>query len=153
VARTMAARWGVVFIEADDLHPVKNVQKLSSGIPLDDHDRVPWLRAVGERIRSEASENRRTVTSCSALKRTYRDVLREYAQTAFFVELDAPVDVTRARVRSRRLSFMSPSLLESQYDTLEPLAPNERGVRVNATNTLDEIVDVVERALAQESST
>jgi gluconokinase len=151
VAQVMAKRWGDVFIEADDLHSASNVQKLSSGIPLDDHDRIPWLRAVGERIRSEASENHRTVTSCSALKRAYRDVLRGYAPTAFFVELDAPIDVIRVRVTSRRHSFMSPSLLESQYATLEPLDPDERGVRVDATDTLEGIVDVVERALAQES--
>jgi gluconokinase len=146
----MAKRWGDLFIEADDLHSAANIQKLSSGIPLDDHDRIPWLRAVGERIRSEAFENHGTVTSCSALKRAYRDVLREYAPTAFFVELDAPIDVVRARVASRRHSFMSPSLLESQYATLEPLDPEERGVRVDATDTPEGIVDVVERSLAQE---
>jgi gluconokinase len=150
VAQVMATRWGDVFIEADDLHSASNVQKLSRGIPLDDHDRIPWLRAVGERIRSEASENHRTVTSCSALKRAYREVLREYAPTAFFVELDAPIEVVRERVATRRHSFMSPSLLESQYATLEPLDPEERGVRVDATDTPEGIVDVVERALAQE---
>jgi gluconokinase len=148
VAQVMATRWGDVFIEADDLHSASNVQKLSRGIPLDDHDRIPWLRAVGERIRSEASENHRTVTSCSALKRAYREVLREYAP--FFVELDAPIEVVRERVATRRHSFMSPSLLESQYATLEPLDPEERGVRVDATDTPEGIVDVVERALAQE---
>jgi gluconokinase len=150
VAQVMATRWGDVFIEADDLHSASNVQKLSRGIPLDDHDRIPWLRAVGERIRSEASKNHRTVTSCSALKRAYREVLREYAPTAFFVELDAPIEVVRERVATRRHSFMSPSLLESQYATLEPLDPEERGVRVDATDTPEGIVDVVERALAQE---
>jgi gluconokinase len=153
VAQAMAERWGDVFIEADDLHSASNVQKLSSGIPLDDHDRTPWLRAVGERIRSEASDNRRTVTSCSALKRAYRDVLREYAPAAFFVELDAPFNVARSRVASRRHSFMSPSLLESQFATLEPLAVDERGMRVDATNSLDGIVDIVGRALAAESPT
>jgi gluconokinase len=152
-AQVMAKRWGDLFIEADDLHSAANIQKLSSGIPLDDHDRIPWLRAVGERIRSEAFENHGTVTSCSALKRAYRDVLREYAPTAFFVELDAPIDVVRARVASRRHSFMSPSLLESQYATLEHLDSDERGVRVDATGALEGIVDVVERELAQESPT
>jgi gluconokinase len=153
VAQAMAMRWGDVFIEADDLHSASNVQKLSSGIPLDDHDRTPWLHAVGERIQSEESENHRTVTSCSALKRAYRDVLREYAPTAFFVELDVPVDVARARVTSRRHPFMSPSLVESQFATLEPLASDERGVRVDATFTIDEIVDSVEYALAAQSPT
>jgi gluconokinase len=153
VARAMAERWGDVFIEADDLHSASNVQKLSSGIPLDDHDRLPWLRAVGERIRSEVSQNRRTVTSCSSLKRAYRDLLREYAPEAYFVELDAPIDVARARVTNRRNSFMSASLLDSQFATLEPLASDERGLRVDATVSIDEIVDVVERALSAQSPT
>jgi gluconokinase len=153
VAQAMAMRWDDVFIEADDLHSASNIRKLSSGIPLDDHDRLPWLRAVGERIRSELSQNRRTVTSCSALKRAYRDVLREYAPAAYFVELDAPIDVARARVTNRNNSFMSPSLLDSQFATLEPLASDERGVRVDATFTIEGIVDIVELALVAPSPT
>jgi gluconokinase len=148
VARTMAERWGDVFIESDDLHSAANIEKMSAGIPLDDEDRIPWLRAVGERLRVEAAEDHATVTACSALKRAYREILREYAPSAFFVELDGPIDVIRKRVTSRHHAFISPSLLDSQFATLEPLESDERGVRVDATLGVDEIVKLVNGALA-----
>jgi gluconokinase len=147
VGRTMAKRWGDEFIESDELHTASDIQKMSSGIPLDDNDRRPWLRAIGDQLRIAASEERRTVTACSALKREYREVLREYAPAAFFVELDGPLDVVRERVLSRHHEFMSPSLLQSQYATLEPLEPDERGLRVDVTLSVEEIVDLVERTL------
>jgi gluconokinase len=147
VGLTMAERWGDEFLEADELHSANNVQKMAAGIPLGDDDRWPWLRAVGERLRDAAIANRRTVTACSALKRDYRDLLREYVPTAFFVELDGPVDVVSERVLSRHHQYMSASLLQSQYATLEPLEPDERGLRIDATLGVEEIVAVVERAL------
>ncbi|MGH3733985.1 MAG: gluconokinase [Acidimicrobiales bacterium] len=152
VGRTLADRWDDQFIEADDLHSAINVQKLASGIPLDDEDRLPWLRTVGERIRDDATANLPTVTACSALKRTYRDVLREYAPAAFFVELDGPFDLVRERVLSRHHEFMSSSLLESQYATLEPLELDEFGLRIDASLDVAEIADVVESALDVVSS-
>jgi carbohydrate kinase (thermoresistant glucokinase family) len=148
----MAERWGDVFIEADELHSANNVRKMALGIPLDDNDRLPWLREVGERLRDEAEADRRSVTACSALTRSYRDVLREYVPSPFFVELDGPLDVVRERVLSRHHEFMSVSLLESQFTTLQPLETDELGLRVDVTLDVDEIVDVVERALAAQSS-
>jgi gluconokinase len=151
VGRAMAERWGDVFIESDELHTANDIHKMASGVPLDDNDRWPWLRAIGEKLRDEAAAGRRTVTACSALKREYRDLLREYAPAAFFVELDGPLDVVRERVLSRHHEFMSPSLLESQYVTLEPLEVDERGLRIAATLPVEEIIDLVERALVAQS--
>jgi gluconokinase len=151
VARAMAERWGDVFIEADKFHTASDIHKMASGVPLDDDDRWPWLRAIGEQLRDEAAANRRTVTACSALKREYRDLLREYAPTAFFVELDGPLDVVRERVLSRHHEFMPPSLLESQFVTLEPLEVDERGLRIAVTLPVEEIVDLVELALVAQS--
>jgi gluconokinase len=148
VGRAMAQRWGDEFIESDDLHTAGDVQKMASGVPLDDDDRWPWLRAIGGQLRDAAATDRRTVTACSALKREYRDVLRDYAPAAFFVELDGSLNVVRERVVSRHHEFMSPSLLESQYATLEPLESDELGLRVNVALRVEEIVDLVERALA-----
>ncbi len=147
VGRAMAERWGDEFIESDDLHSASDVHKMSSGVPLDDVDRWPWLAAIGAHLRDAADSGRGTVTACSALKRQYRDLLREYAPGAFFVELDGPLDVVRERVLARHHEFMSPSLLQSQYDTLEPLEPDEVGLRVEVTLSVGEIVDHVERAL------
>jgi gluconokinase len=151
VGRSLAERWGDDFIESDDLHSADEIQKMSSGIALGDLDRLPWLRTVGERLRAETNENRRTVTACSALKYAYREILRLYAPTAFFVELDGPRDFIRARITARHHAFMSPALLDSQFDTLEPLAPGEFGVRVDATLGLDATLHLVESALAAQS--
>jgi gluconokinase len=151
VGRTMAELWGDVFIESDELHTASDIHKMASGIALDDNDRWPWLRAVGEKLRDEAAAGRRTVTACSALKREYRDVLREYAAAAFFVELDGPLDVVRERVISRHHEFMPPSLLESQYATLEPLEADERGLRVDVTLRVEEIINLVQHALVAQS--
>jgi gluconokinase len=151
VGRAMAERWGDEYIESDDLHSASDIQKMASGIPLDDNDRWPWLREVGEQLRGAAAANLRTVTACSALKRVYRDLLREYVPAAFFVELDGPRNVVGERVVSRHHEFMSPSLLESQFATLEPLEPDELGLRVEITLPVDEIVDLAERAVVTQS--
>jgi gluconokinase len=148
VALAMAERWGDAFLEADDLHSENNVEKMASGLPLDDDDRWPWLRAVGEKLRDAERAGRRTVTACSALKRDYRDLIREYVPAAFFVELDGPVNLVSERVLSRHHEYMSASLLQSQYATLEPLDTDELGLRVDASLSVDEIVSVVEHALA-----
>jgi gluconokinase len=124
---------------------------MASAIPLNDDDRWPWLRAIGERLRDAESAGRRTVTACSALKRDYRDLLREYVPAAFFVELDGPVNLVSERVLTRHHQYMSASLLQSQYAALEPLESDELGLRVDASLSVDEIVGVVEGALAARS--
>jgi gluconokinase len=147
VGRAMATRWGDEFIESDELHNASDVLTMASGVALDDNDRWPWLRTIGEKLRDAAAASQRSVTACSALKREYRDLLREYAPAAFFVELDGPLNIVSERVLSRHHEFMSPSLLASQYAALEPLEFNELGLRIDATLDVDEIVDRVERVL------
>src|ERR1700739_4445743 len=112
VARRMAERWGDHYLESDDLHSVSDIEKMSKGIPLDDEDRLPWLHKIGELLRLDADLGVSTVTACSALKRSYRDILRSYVPTAFFVDLDGPIDLIRSRMMSRHHDFMPPSLLE-----------------------------------------
>jgi gluconokinase len=148
LGRAMAQRWGDTFIEADDLHSPSDVEKMASGVPLNDDDRRPWLHDIGVRLRDQAQQSHRTVTACSALKRSYRDVLREYMPDAFFVELDGPIEVVRTRVASRHHEFMAPSLLDSQYATLEPLEADEYGTRLDGTKDVSEIVAVVEHELS-----
>jgi gluconokinase len=141
VGALVAAELGVPFTDGDDLHPAANIAKMAAGQPLDDADRVPWLAAVGRwlhaarRTRSahepgEAGPG--AVTACSALKRAYRDQLRAACPQAYFVELDAPQEVIATRLAARRDHFMPPALLASQYAALEPLQPDEPGIRLPA---------------------
>ncbi len=146
VAQELAAAWHYVFIEADDLHSASAIEKMASGHPLNDDDRLPWLQRVGERIRDERERGRLSVTACSALKRAYRDVVRDYAPDAFFVQLDGPIETVRARMEARE-HFMPTSLLESQYNALEPLQADESGVIVDLSLGSGHIVREIMAAL------
>ena len=112
------------------------------GIPLDDDDRWPWLRIVGAELASGV-EGR--VIACSALRRRYRDVIREACPAAAFVELVVSADELEDRLGSRAGHFMPASLLASQLDALEPLGSDEAGVRVENVGSVE---DVVSRAIA-----
>lgn len=148
VARALAARLHYVFIDADWLHSRENIEKMSSGHPLSDEDRYPWLHSVGRRIESEAQNHRGTVTACSALKRAYRDILRLYVPDAFFVYLEGSPEVIHARIETRRQEIVSGSLLASQFATLEPLRKDERGTRVDIRLSPEVIVNDIVAELA-----
>ena len=138
LAERLAARFpGIAFVDADDLHPAANVEKMRRGVPLDDDDRWPWLRLVGEAL-ADGGEGR--VVACSALRRAYRDAIRDACPDAAFVELVVPAGELGARVGDRPGHFMPATLLASQLDTLEPLAGDERGVRVENVGPVDEVV-------------
>jgi len=139
IGMALAAALGGVFVEGDTFHPQANIDKMSAGIPLDDDDRRPWLRALAGEITRLDEAGEISVTACSALRRPYRDWLREGCTGLFFVHLDAPADVLLDRMR-RRTHFMPPSLLQSQLDTLEPLEPDERGVVIDDTQPVDAVV-------------
>ncbi|MGN0122654.1 gluconokinase [Rhodococcus rhodochrous] len=136
-ARQLADAIGGAFIEADDYHSDASIEKMRSGRALDDDDREPWLRAVAE---AAADSDETPVVACSALKRSYRDILRA-GTPAVFLHLDVPVDVVRSRVRGRGGHFFSESLVASQFETLEPLGPDEDGVTLDATRSLPELLD------------
>jgi gluconokinase len=148
VATALAEALGWTFIEGDDLHPPANIAKMSAGVPLDDDDRRPWLQAVASLQAFHHAEGISTVLTCSALKRPYRDVLREGVPvgTVSFVHLAAPFEVLRARMESRE-HFMPASLLQSQLDTLEPLGPDEQGTVVDVSPPLDDVVRAALRAV------
>lgn len=147
VAREFARRFGRVYLEGDELHSAREIHKMASGHALDDGDRVPWLERVGARIRDEEAEGHAVVTACSALKRSYRDLLRRYAPDSFFAMLEGPIEVVRARMEARSDHFMPPSLLDSQYATLEPLQADEAGVSIDLTLRLEDIVTTIADAL------
>ncbi|GFM19101.1 gluconokinase [Mycobacterium sp. PO1] len=138
VGAALAQRLRVPFADADDFHPPANVAKMSSGEPLDDDDRFPWLEAIGEWLAAHPGGG---VMSCSALKRKYRDQLREHCGDIEFVHLYGSTEVIGKRQASRPGHFMPPSLLASQFKTLEPLEPDERGVTIDVDQNIDGIVD------------
>lgn len=141
LAERLSVRFpGLDFVDSDDLHPAANVEKMRAGVPLDDDDRRPWLRLVGEAL-AEGSGGR--VIACSALRRAYRDLIRSACPDAVFVELVVPEQELADRMGSRSDHFMPPALLASQLSALEPLAADEPGARVENAGPVDEVVSRV----------
>lgn len=146
VGSQLAERLGLPFVEGDDHHPQYNIDKMAAGIPLTDENRLPWLRTLADLLADAHAAGMSTILTCSALRRGYRDILRGMApdHSVYFLHLHASFDVLRARMALRTGHFMPASLLQSQFDTLEPLAPDEHGSVVDVAPPLN---TVVERAL------
>jgi len=132
VAREVRELLGWDLAEGDDFHPPENVAKMSSGVPLTDADREPWLEALAAWTRAHDLAGRPTLMACSALRRRYRDLLRTGGDGTVFVHLVAEREVLVDRMASRT-HFMPGSLLGSQLDTLEDLEPDERGMVVDSS--------------------
>ncbi|MGV0718284.1 gluconokinase [Mycolicibacterium sp. XJ662] len=139
VGAALAQRLRVPYADADDFHPPANIAKMTSGQPLDDDDRRPWLDAIGEWL-AERGE-RGGVMSCSALKRSYRDQLRRHCPAIEFVHLSGTPEVIGRRQASRPGHFMPASLLQSQFATLEPLDSDEDGVTIDVDQSIDSIIE------------
>lgn len=131
VAEGIAGALGWPFAEADGFHPKANIDKMTSGTPLTDEDRWPWLRAIRDWINAKAVEGTNVVVTCSALKRRYRDLLREADADVRFVFLTGDPDLIASRIGGRSGHFMPPALLKSQLADLEPLADDEGGTTVS----------------------
>ncbi|MFJ4084117.1 gluconokinase [Streptomyces iakyrus] len=141
----LAARLGVPYAEGDDFHPPANIAKMSSGTPLTDEDRLPWLDAIGEWAHGRAGLG--GVVSCSALKRSYRDRLRAAAPGVVFVHLTGDRALIEDRMSHRQGHFMPTALLDSQFATLQPLAADEAGVGVDVAGGPEEITERAALAL------
>ncbi len=135
------------YAEGDDFHPPANVAKMHAGHPLDDDDRWPWLRALAAWIGAHEQEGRPAIVTCSALKRSYRDVLRDGHPSVFFVHVSGSAALLHDRLAHRTGHYMPPSLLDSQLETLEPLEPDEPGIRVSADGTPAVVAEHVLQAL------
>jgi gluconokinase len=139
VGAALAQRLRVPFADADDFHPPANVAKMTAGEALDDDDRYPWLETIGEWLARHNGDG--GVMSCSALKRKYRDQLRRRCPDTVFLHLSGTPEVIGKRQASRPGHFMPASLLASQFETLEPLEADERGVAIDVDQNIDSIVD------------
>lgn len=144
VGTALAERLDLPFRDGDDLHTDQARAKMSAGEALDDEDRWPWLERVGEWLADQADGG---VVACSALKRSYRDLIRTHCPTAYFVHLHGDEALLTERQQRRKGHFMPSSLMASQLATLEPLQADERGTTVDVTPPVDDIVQELARAL------
>lgn len=125
-----ALKWDLQ--EGDDLHPQSNVEKMSSGEPLTDEDRWPWLETIAEWIREHTENEEPGIITCSALKRRYRDVLAEGSGSdVVFVHLAGTKERLSGRLNARMDHFMPSSLLDTQLSTLEPIESDENAIVVD----------------------
>ncbi|MCC3273349.1 gluconokinase [Arthrobacter zhangbolii] len=145
--RAIAEALSLPFIDGDDLHPLSNKAKMASGHPLTDADREPWLAAIGTALAEGLSRGQSTVIACSALKRRYRDLIRSFAPRTRFVHLAGNRGLIAERLSHRNHEYMPPALLDSQFETLEPLEADEAGIPVDINLTPEEIAAVVATAL------
>lgn len=127
LAEGIVAATGWDFLEGDFLHPQSNIDKMAHGTPLTDEDRWPWLEAVGEWISERERRGVSAVIACSALRRAYRDLLREGRPHVEFLLLDVDEDELYRRLEERTDHFMKASMLRYQLDTLEPIEVDEPG--------------------------
>jgi gluconokinase len=143
VARGVADALGWAYAEGDEFHPRENVAKMAAGRPLDDEDRWPWLRSIAAAVGAAEAAGQSTVVTCSALKRSYRDLLRDGHPSMRFCLLDVSPEELRRRLESRRGHYMPASLLDSQLATLEPLGADEPGLTVPADSDPDGVLAAV----------
>ena len=136
VGRLLAERLNWKFYEGDDFHPRENIEKMIRGVPLEDQDREPWLKAIREVIRGAVASCENAVITCSALKESYRQLLQVCGEVVF-VYLKADVLLVEERLRYRTGHFMNPRLIESQFSSLEE--PKD-ALQFDAALTPEEIV-------------
>lgn len=140
VARLLAEKLDCDFIEGDDAHPQENIDKMAVGRPLTDADRQDWLQTLKQTLQHRTQLQESVVLTCSALKRRYRDLLREADPHLFFIHLHGDYALIAQRMASRNRHFMPTTLLESQFADLEPLQADEFGILLDIRHSLEELV-------------
>ena len=140
VAAELGRRLGWPIADGDDFHPTASVEKMRSGQPLDDDDRLPWLAAIGRWIDEQVAANQPAIVACSALRRSYRGMLSDGRGGVWFACLDVRREELERRVGRRPGHFMPASLVEDQLKVLEPLGSGEPGVVVDASQPLRTVV-------------
>jgi gluconokinase len=140
VATELARRLGWPMADGDDFHPIASVEKMRSGQPLTDDDRLPWLAAIGRWIDEQVAANRSAIVACSALRRAYREMLGNGRSALWFASLEVTREDLERRVGRRQGHFMPASLVEDQLKVLEPLGSDEPGIVVDASQPLETVV-------------
>jgi len=152
IGELLAEKTGAIFADADDYHPASNKEKMAAGHPLNDADRQPWLETLNQLMQGWYQDGKNGILACSALKQKYRDTLEQGMpeSAVTFVWLDGSAELIGERLAARHHEFMSPKLLESQLNTLEP--PSD-AVRVMNDKTPEEVVDRILKNLPSATKT
>jgi gluconokinase len=140
VVAGIAQAEGWTLLEGDSFHPPANIAKMHAGIPLTDEDRWPWLRAIAAREDELLAAGESAVVACSALKRSYRDILLVGRPGTILMYLEGSKALVAERIKARKGHFMPPALLDSQFATLEPPGPDERPIVVDISGSEEAIV-------------
>jgi gluconokinase len=148
VGEGLGKRLAWPFRDGDSFHSPANVAKMHAGIPLTDEDRWPWLAAIAAWIAELRAKGEHGIVACSALKRVYRDALRDGHEDVRFVFLQGSKELIASRLAARKDHFMPPSLLDSQFATLEPPGADEKPIAVSIDQPAEGIVADAIRQLA-----
>lgn len=141
IGSLLGERLGVRFMDGDDFHPPANKAKMAQGMPLDDDDRAPWLAEIGAALATPAEGAGSPIIACSALRRSYRDLLRSHAPGVVFIHLSGDPATLAARLSGRQHEYMPSTLLQSQLATLEPLGTDEAHLVVDIGEDPESLVD------------
>ena len=150
LAAALSSQLGWACAEADEFHPKANITKMTQGIPLQDEDRWPWLQEIRSWMTAQAQAGCSTVLTCSALKKSYRQLLSAAEGRVVFLHLDGGADLISQRMQGREGHFMPPTLLPSQLATLEPLSQEELdagSLRLDISQSPEQLVAAVVKAL------
>ncbi|CAM3133025.1 gluconokinase [Vibrio mytili] len=148
----LAKKLGRKFIDGDDLHPKANIQKMASGQPLNDDDRKPWLERIRDAAYSLESKNEHGIIVCSALKKVYRDQIREGNSNVTFLFLDGDMSLILNRMRMRQGHFMKESMVKSQFDALERPDNEPKTIVVSIDGDIHAVVERSAQALLKQHS-
>ena len=150
VAQAIAHKYGATFIDGDDLHPRANIVKMASGNPLNDDDRAPWLERIGDVFFSLQRRSLSGVVVCSALKKSYRDIIRKDNDGLIFIHLRGSMETILERMAARQGHYMKKEMVQSQFDTLQVPGDDEPDViEVCIEKPLDEVINDVITKLEQ----
>ncbi|MGR2667625.1 gluconokinase [Vibrio campbellii] len=153
IGEHLAKKLGRKFIDGDDLHPRANIQKMASGQPLNDDDRKPWLERIRDAAYSLESKNEHGIIVCSALKKIYRDQIREGNENVTFLFLDGSKDLILERMRARQGHFMKENMVNSQFEALERPEDEPRTIFVSIDATIEDVVsNAAELILVQDEA-
>lgn len=153
IGEHLAKKLGRKFIDGDDLHPRANIQKMASGQPLNDDDRKPWLERIRDAAYSLESKNEHGIIVCSALKKIYRDQIREGNENVTFLFLDGSKELILERMRARQGHFMKENMVNSQFEALERPEGEPRTIFVSIDATIEDVVsNAAELILVQDEA-